>query len=206
MWLAHADLRSSTKRGTVMTHYRSTRLALTVLAAAAGLGLSACSPDNSATLTSTTPAPTLAPSTTPASPADIAKQKATTAYLGMWSDMADAATTSDWQSPKLVQNATAEALSKISRGLYADHYNGLITKGKPENAPTVESVEPADNPTTVNIVDCGDDSRWIKYRADNGQPANDGPGGRRHINAKAKKAVDGSWKITDFAIQDVGTC
>ncbi|ANN21146.1 hypothetical protein SD37_39880 [Amycolatopsis orientalis] len=189
-----------------MTHYRSTRLALTVLAAAAGLGLSACSPDNSATLTSTTPAPTLAPSTTPASPADIAKQKATTAYLGMWSDMADAATTSDWQSPKLVQNATAEALSKISRGLYADHYNGLITKGKPENAPTVESVEPADNPTTVNIVDCGDDSRWIKYRADNGQPANDGPGGRRHINAKAKKAVDGSWKITDFAIQDVGTC
>ncbi len=189
-----------------MTHYRSTRLALTGLAAAAGLGMSACSSDDSATPASATSAPPIAPSTTAASPADIAKQKATAAYLGMWSDMAEAATTSDWQSPKLVQNATAEALSKLSRGLYADHYNGLVTKGKPENAPTVESVEPADNPTTVNIVDCGDDSRWLKYRADNGQPANDGPGGRRHINAMAKKAVDGSWKITDFAIQDVGTC
>jgi hypothetical protein len=81
-----------------------------------------------------------------------------------------------------------------------------VSKGKPVNNPTAESVEPANNPTTVNIIDCGDDSNWLKYRADNGQPANDGPGGRRHINAMAKKAVDGSWKVTDFAIQDPGTC
>ncbi|QFU86711.1 hypothetical protein YIM_07500 [Amycolatopsis sp. YIM 10] len=189
-----------------MTHHRNIRLALTALTTVTGLGLSACSSDNSALPVSSTSAPLPAPSTTAAQPADIAKEKAIAAYLGMWSDMAAAATTSDWQSPKLVQNATAEALSKISRGLYADHYNGLVTKGKPENAPTVESIEPAENPTTVNIVDCGDDSRWIKYRADNGQPANDGLGGRRHINAMVKKAVDGSWKVTDFAIQDVGTC
>ncbi len=46
----------------------------------------------------------------------------------------------------------------------------------------------------------------VKYRADNGQPANDGPGGRRQINAIVKKAVDGSWKVTDFGVQAVGTC
>ncbi len=190
-----------------MTRHR-TRFALAAFATATGLGLSvsACSADNSAAPASSTLAPPPAPSTTATSPADTAKQKAITAYLGMWSDMAAAATTSDWQSPKLAQNATAEALSKISRGLYADHYNGLVSKGKPENTPSAESVEPHDNPTTVNIVDCGDDSRWLKYRADSGQPANDEPGGRRHINAKAKKAVDGSWKVADFAIQDVGTC
>ncbi|MFD4252504.1 hypothetical protein ACFWQL_22440 [Amycolatopsis thermoflava] len=187
---------------------RNTRSAVTAFAAATGLfiTLSACSSGEGASqVPSATPAPPA--STTPsATPADTAKQLAIAAYLGMWSDMAEAAITSDWQSPKLAQNATAEALSKMSRGLYADRYNGLITKGKPENNPQVESVEPADNPTVVNIVDCGDDSSWLKYRIDNGQPADDGPGGRRHINAMVKKAVDGSWKVTDFAIQDVGTC
>jgi hypothetical protein len=138
--------------------------------------------------------------------ADQAKERAVAAYLGMWSDMADAAVTSNWQSSKLALNATADALSRISRGLYADHYNGLVTKGKPINHPTVESVEPAAAPTTVNIVDCGDDSPWLKYRVDTGQRADDGPSGRRHIDAKVKKAVDGSWKVVDFAIQDVGTC
>lgn len=190
-----------------MTHRRSAHLAATAFVAVAGLGLSACSSDNTVVPASSAPAaPSSAASPTGVSPADVAKQKAIAAYLAMWSDMADAATTSDWKSQRLARNATAEALSKISRGLYADHYNNLVSKGKPENAPAVESVEPADNPTTVNVVDCGDDSHWIKYRADNGQPANDGPGGRRHINAVAKKAVDGSWKVTDFAIQDVGTC
>ena len=149
---------------------------------------------------------TAATRSVPPQPADEAKDRAVAAYLGMWSDMADAAATSDWQSPKLALNATADALSRISRGLYADHYNGLVTKGKPANHPTVESVEPATAPTTVNVVDCGDDSQWLKYRADTGQRADDGPSGRRHIEAKVKKAVDGSWKVVDFAIQDVGTC
>jgi hypothetical protein len=139
-------------------------------------------------------------------PADIARQRATAAYLGMWQDMADAAATSDWQSPKLAQNATADALSRISHGLYADHLNGLVTRGHPINHPTVESVEPAMAPTAVNLTDCGDDSQWLKYRADTGQLADDGPAGRRRIKAMVKKAVDGSWKVVNFAIQDVGTC
>ncbi|MFI9452525.1 hypothetical protein [Amycolatopsis sp. NPDC052450] len=204
--LAHNDLRSSMKRGTVMTHYRSTRLALTGLAAAAGLGLSACSSDDSATPASATPAPSIAPSTTAASPADVAKQKATAAYLDMWSDMAEAATTSDWQTPKLAQNATGEALQTISRSLYADHYNGLVTKGQPVNHPKPASVEPLDNPTSVTLTDCGDSTNWLKYRADNGQPANDGLSGRRQIEALVKKAVDGSWKVTTFAVHEVGSC
>jgi len=51
-----------------------------------------------------------APNPPAVSPSDLARQQATTAYLGMWRDMATAATTSDWQSPRLGQYATGDAL------------------------------------------------------------------------------------------------
>ncbi|SFO05469.1 hypothetical protein [Amycolatopsis rubida] len=190
-----------------MTH-RSTRLALAALATATGLGLSvgACSSDTGAAPATSTPTPSPAPSTTGASSADIAKQKASTAYLGMWEDVAAVATTSDWQSPRLADHATGDALSVLSRQMYADHYNGLITKGKPVNTPVVQSAEPQDAPKTVMIRDCSDATNWLKYRADNGQPADNEPGGKHLINAEVKLAVDGSWRVTRFAVEGTGTC
>jgi len=151
-----------------------------------------------------TPAP--AAPTSPATPADLARGQAIAAYLDMWRDFADAATTSDWRSPKLARNATGEALSTLSRGLYADHYNGLVSRGRPVNNPHVSTLEPVDAPTTIVLSDCGDSTNWVKYHTSNGRPANDRPGGRRRINAIVKKAVDGSWKVTDFGVQAVGTC
>ncbi|GAA1214302.1 hypothetical protein LY12_003448 [Prauserella alba] len=195
--------------GTVMTHHRSTGFVVAILV---GVAVSACSsatggnPPSSPAPSSESTATSAATTTATPTPAETAGDRAIRAYLGMWRDMAAAAKTSDWRSPRLARNATGKALSRISRGLYADHYNGLVTKGEPRNNPEVEAVTPADNPTTVDIVDCGDDSDWVKYHADTGKPANDGPGGRRHITARVEKAVDGSWKVTDFAIQDVGTC
>jgi hypothetical protein len=140
------------------------------------------------------------------SPVDQAKQVALTAYRGMWQDFVAAGTTSDWQSPKLGQYATGLALSTLSRGMYADHYNGLVTKGEPVLNPTVASVDPPANPVTVIVNDCGDSTHFLKYRADNGQPANDGPGGRQFIKATVQKQADSSWKVTDFGIQPVGSC
>ncbi len=176
----------------------------------AALVLTACgaNPSGPAPATAHSAGPTSIPAApvSPASPADVARRQAIAAYLGMWQDFADAAATSDWWSPKLVQNATGDALSALSRGLYADHYNGLVSRGRPVNNPQVSSVDPADSPTKIVIADCGDSTNWGNYRADNGQPANDGPGGRRQINAIVKKAVDGSWKVTDFGIQPIGTC
>jgi hypothetical protein len=124
----------------------------------------------------------------------------------MWHDMAQAATTSDWKSPVLARHATGDALSAISRGMYADHLNGLVTKGAPLNAPRVTSSVPADMPTTVLIRDCGDSSHWLKYRADNGKLADDEPGGRQSISAEVKRQTDGSWKVDRFAVEAVGTC
>ncbi|MFC8429263.1 hypothetical protein [Streptomyces sp. NPDC057253] len=139
------------------------------------------------------------------SSAEIARSQATTAYLGMWQDMASAAKTSDWNAPNLARYATGDALSAISRGMYADHLNGLVTKGEPKNSPKVNSVTPATDPTTAVISDCGDSTHWLKYRKDNGKLADDKPGGRQAITAEVKK-LNGRWKVTRFAVEGVGSC
>jgi hypothetical protein len=124
----------------------------------------------------------------------------------MWQDFVAVGTTSDWQSPKLGQYATGVALTNLSRGLYADHYNGLVTKGAPVLNPNVSSVDPPNDPKKIIVTDCGDSTKWLKYRSDNGQLADTTPGGRQLINAIVEKQIDGSWKVSDYGVHDVGTC
>jgi hypothetical protein len=142
---------------------------------------------------------------TPTSPTDSPGQQAMAAYLGMWSDFFDAAATSDWQSPKLGQYATGLALSTMSRGLYADHLNDLVSRGVPTHDAQVSSVDTSANPTSVIITDCSDSTHSLRYRADNGQLA-DSPGGRRLVHATVQRQSDGSWKVSDFGVQGIGTC
>jgi hypothetical protein len=133
-------------------------------------------------------------------------EQAINAYLGMWRDFVTAGQTSDWQSPLLGDHATGDALLQMSRGLYADHYNGLVTRGAPVDNPIVKSATPAAEPTTVIISDCGDSTHFLKYYANSGQPASGADGGRRAITAEALKGSDGMWKVDRFAVEDVGTC
>jgi hypothetical protein len=144
-------------------------------------------------------------SASPTSPADVAGQQALSAYSGMWRAMADAASSSDWQSPALAQYATGDALGVISRSLYTDHLNHVVTRGEPTTNPKVSSVEPPNDPTTVMISDCGDSTNWLKYKQD-GQPLDDSPGGRRAITAEVKKQQDGYWRVTRFAVEGLGSC
>lgn len=143
---------------------------------------------------------------TSASPADVEGERAIAAYVGMWDDTAEAAKTSNWEDPNLSRHATKDALRVITGLLYADRKNGLVTKGKATYDPEVTSVEPTDEPTTVMVSDCGDDSRWLKYRKKDGKPVDDEPGGRRQITAEVKLQDDGEWRVTRFAVQEVGTC
>jgi hypothetical protein len=186
---------------------RNRRSLIAVTAAVLGFAVSACSSggaDAPASLAST-PTAGVATATT-ASPASTAKQKAVDAYLGMWRDVAAVATTSDWRSPRLAEHATGDALSVLSRQLYADHYNGLISKGAPSYSPVAQSVDSQYEPKTVVVSDCSDASTWLKYRADNGRPADDEPGGKHRIHAEVKLAVDGSWRVTRFAVEGTGSC
>ncbi len=124
----------------------------------------------------------------------------------MWRDFATAGHTSDWESPLLAHHATGDALLQMSRGLYADHLNGYVTKGEPIDHPTVKSVDPSVGPTTVLISDCGDSSNWRKYVAKTGKLAPGAPGGRQAITAAVKKQPDGIWKVDRFAVEGVGSC
>jgi hypothetical protein len=125
----------------------------------------------------------------------------------MWQAMARAGERSDWQSPELARYATGDALTTITRSLYADHFNGVVTRGAPSNSPVVMSAEPPQAPTTVLIEDCGDSTNWLKYYEGTGTPAGDGAGGgRRSITAEVTLQPDGSWRVSRFAVQGVGSC
>lgn len=126
--------------------------------------------------------------------------------MQMWQAMGQAAETSDWRSPALAEYATGDALSTLSRSLYADHVNKLVTRWRPANHPTVSSVEPPGNPRTVMLSDCGDSANWLKYRSGTDQLADDTGGGRRSITAEVVTQPDGSWRVSRFSVQGVGTC
>lgn len=162
-----------------------------------------------------TPNPAVAPtttSTTSASPtstssAETPERKAVAAYLAMWREMAAAAESSNWQAPELARYAAGDALSVITRSLHEDNDKGVVTKGRPTNDPKVTNVDrPEGIPTVVMIRDCGDDATWLKYRKGTDQLVDDEAGGRRSIIAEVKAQADGSWRVTRFAVQGVGSC
>ena len=58
----------------------------------------------------------------------------------------------------------------------------------------------------IGITDCGDSTNWLKYRKDNGMLADDVPGGRRLIKATVEKQSDGTWKVSDYGVHEIGSC
>ena len=151
------------------------------------------------------PATVTPPSVTPTPTAADRGAPALAAYRGMWQDFVEAGRASDWQSPNLGRHAIGIALTNLSRSLYADHYNGLITKGQPVLNPSVESIEPTNAPTKVVVSDCADSTGWLKSRASSGKQVGGG-GGRSRITGVVEKQADGSWKVSDYAVQDIGSC
>lgn len=145
-------------------------------------------------------------STPPPDAVDEAGERGVQAYRQMWTAYATAGTTADWQSPELGRHATGKALSTLTRTLFGYHERGIVMRGQPVLNPMVSSVEPAGAPTKVIVSDCGDSTNWAKLYADTDEPADGEPGGRRHINAVVDKQDDGTWKVTDFGVHEVGTC
>jgi hypothetical protein len=130
-----------------------------------------------------------------------ARKEAVAAYNSMWADMASAARTADYQSPRLERHAAGDALSQLSRGLYANKQHGIVAKGDPVTNPSVTSV----TSTSVAISDCFDATHWLNYVAATGELQNDIPGAR-HATTATVKVVNGSWKVTELAVGQDGTC
>lgn len=177
------------------------RSVLSVSALAIVLVSSACSDSGSKGGQSSTSLGKRHPAASSSPPRSAIEQDAVDAYNSMWADMASAARTADYQSPRLPRHAAGDALSQLSRGLYANKQHGIVARGDPVTNPTVTSV----TPTSVAISDCFDDSHWLNYVASTNELQNDIPGGK-HATTATVSNVDGTWKVTALAVGAVGTC
>jgi hypothetical protein len=133
-----------------------------------------------------------------------AAAEALAAYQAMWANMVTAARTSDYQSPLLPEDASGNALSVLVQGLAKNQQQGIVTKGEPALHPQVTSLSPTGDPNQATISDCFDDTHWLEYRTSGGL-VNNAPGGRRATTAILMK-TNGTWKVTQLAVQATGTC
>lgn len=150
------------------------------------------------TLVTSSPMPSLDPAT-------AAEAAALEAYRGMWAAFAAASRDADPEHPDLPRYAAGDALAILVSGLEANRREGLVSDGgEVVLHPEVVELEPADAPATVTISDCADTSETRRVRP-SGPPFTDSPGGWRQVNATVEP-VQGVWKVTSFAVQEVGSC
>ncbi|GIJ12617.1 hypothetical protein ACFFMR_29045 [Micromonospora andamanensis] len=163
----------------------------------------ACSTNDDGESVPTTQATT--PPSAPASEAPSAQQEALAAYIGMWQAMAKAGEVPDPDAPELRRYAADRALARVVDVLFTYRETGVVTRGAPVTDARVSGASPADAPTEVTVVDCGDSTNWTKHTKATGELIADDPRGRRNITAVVKP-VDGSWKVVSFDVGDIGSC
>jgi endonuclease YncB( thermonuclease family) len=146
-----------------------------------------------------------APRASTGDPVVEAEHAALEAYRGMWEAFSMASQVADPEHPDLARYAAGDALEVLVAGLEANRREGLVSDGgEVALYPEVVEVEPADAPAEVRIADCADTSETRRIRP-SGPPFSDSPGGWRQVTA-AVQLVDEVWKVTDFAVQEVGSC
>jgi hypothetical protein len=133
------------------------------------------------------------------------EQQALDTYEGMWDAYAVAAETADHTTDRLAPFATGDALLVLIRGLSEAHEEGIVSRGRPITDARVEEATPAENPTTITIVDCLDSTEWLQYWESTGELVNDVPGGRHETTAVLAGANE-AWIVTDLQVRGVGTC
>ena len=180
-----------------------TRRFMACLIGVSALLTTACSPDDGGQSTPTTQVPT--PPSAPASEPPSAQQEALAAYIGMWQAMAKAGEVPDPDAPELRRYAADRALARIVDVLFTYRETGVVTRGVPVTNARVSGASPADAPTEVTVVDCGDSTNWTKHKKATGELIEDDPRGRRNITGVVKP-VDGSWKVVSFDVGDIGSC
>jgi hypothetical protein len=146
------------------------------------------------------------PPSTPSSspPVTNPSSGALAAYRAMWADLVTAARTSNFQSPRLSQHATGQALTLFVQGLARDQLHGIVTRGEPILHPVVTSLSPDRDPARATVTDCFDDTHWREYKTSGG-PAKNAAGGRRDTTAELVRTA-GTWKVTQITVGKTGTC
>ncbi|GAA5197406.1 hypothetical protein GCM10023322_68600 [Rugosimonospora acidiphila] len=177
---------------------------LAVFTASSAAGCSSDSPSSAAT----PPVPTLsapAVSSPSTDPSGGQVQQAVTAYMDLLHAFVAASNAGTTDTSDLSNYGTGTALQVLSDGLQDNKSKGVKSQGQPGiDAPQVTKISPADDPTSVTVTGCVDDTHWLLYTYD-GKLADNPPSGRRGTSAVIDRS--GSvWKVTSLAIKDVGTC
>jgi hypothetical protein len=123
----------------------------------------------------------------------------------MWDAYVTAIAVPDPNHPSLARFTTGDALQVLTDGLEAVRRDGLAGRGNVALDPAITGRQPQSAPETVQIVDCVDTSGTELYRVD-GEPFDDTPGGFRRAEATVRNAGNGEWKVTGFALYEVGSC
>jgi len=180
-----------------------------VLVTAVALVLSGCGQEDPPEATTPAPGSTGAPASPPATtpspdPQADPQQQAVDAYVRMQQAYQEAVGTADPDHPDLARYAAGEALQRLRDGIASIRDRGLRGRGEATFEPVVESLDPPGAPTRITVRDCMDTGGTELYDP-SGQPYQDEPGGPRLVIATVE-IVDGTWKVTSFGIQEVGTC
>lgn len=139
-------------------------------------------------------------STTPAGSRPSASTQPTTqaavlaAYRAYWDDVIAAGKTADWQSPRLADHATGQALQTVR-----DHYRqlraeGMVDRGTVTLHPRVAALQD----DTATIQDCVDTSKFLKYDAKTGALRDTSIPGLDNIVITLKR-IKGAWLVTQTA-------
>ena len=140
------------------------------------------------------------PAASSVAPADAARQ----AYLGMWNAFVVASQTANYQSPELSKYAAGDALSVLTRGLYKNYQQGIVTRGQPSFNPKVTVTSQSGGQPLATVTDCADNSSWRNYYR-SGKSAGAVPAGRHRILARLQ-LFDGVWKVTFLLVDKPATC
>lgn len=186
---------------------RVRRMGLLVAGVATVMLLVACGSNGPGPAPSTEPATGATATQTPTPPDGDGGGAATglDAYRGMWQAYQEAIAIPDPEYPELARYAQDSALEVLVNGLRSVQEQGLVGTGDVELNPRVTALILASTPPRTEIEDCMDTSGSRLVKQD-GSPYEDNPGGRRLATATAVQLADGTWKISGFAVRDVGTC
>jgi hypothetical protein len=180
-----------------------TRLSRAAVLACCAAGLAGCASGAPVSQPAVLPDRTVsAPGSPPAAgdPQALASQ----AYLGMWQAFVAASQTADYQSASLDRYAAGAALELLTRGLYQNYREGIVTRGTPPHSVAVAMAKTSLGTPEAKVTDCSDTAGSGTYYK-SGKPAAGGSPGRQAIYAQVQP-FDGTWKVTYLVVEKAGSC
>jgi hypothetical protein len=174
-------------------------LAVAVLAGCSSGAGAAGSPTTSdpASRSATSTSPSAPPTTDARSAAEAA---VLAAYKAYWDDVIAVGATADWQSPRLAEHATGQALAEARATFHTLKAQGEVARGTVDLRPTVLSV----NGRSATLYDCNSTSRFLAYDARTGA-LRDKSSGRRNGKTVTLTLQGSTWRVANV-VTEVGRC